>query len=271
MQRDLGDRVYGGLVGALAAASTLLLLAPTLVVLIISLTSGMTLKFPPPSWSLRWYVELFRSPEILAPALTSLRVASCTTLFSAVLGSAAALGIFNSRSRLARLLDALFMSPMVLPAMAFSLSLLLVFNVIGLRLSFWTLVLGHTIVCVPFVIRMVGAAVQQLDPTLVTCSLSLGASRWYTFRRITLPLIRRGITAGSLVAFLSSFDNVPVSLFLADARTEVLPIKLWAILEGSLDVRVAAVSGVIVVITLLGLVCAEALGGLSRSFGKPSP
>jgi putative spermidine/putrescine transport system permease protein len=160
------------------------------------------------------------------------------------------------------------MSPMVLPAMAFSLALLLIFNVLGIRLSFATLVLGHTIVCVPFVIRMVGAAVQQLDPVLITCSLSLGASRWYTFRRITLPLIRRGIVASSFVAFLSSFDNVPVSLFLADARTEVLPIKLWAILEGSLDVRVAAVCGAVVVLTLSGLVCAEALGGVSRSFGK---
>jgi putative spermidine/putrescine transport system permease protein len=270
MQRDLSDRIYGGVVGAIAAASVLLLLAPTLVVLIISLTSGMTLKFPPPSWSARWYVELFRSPELLTPALTSLQVALWTTLFSAVLGSAAALALARNRSRIARLLDALFMSPMVLPAMAFSLSLLLVFNVIGIRLSFATLVLGHTIVCVPFVIRMVGAAVQQLDPVLVTCSLSLGASRWYTFRRITLPLIRRGIVAGGLVAFLSSFDNVPVSLFLADARTEVLPIKLWAILEGSLDVRVAAVSGVIVVLTLIGLVCAETLGGLSRSFGTSS-
>ncbi|MGJ4995083.1 ABC transporter permease [Bradyrhizobium sp. HKCCYLS3077] len=269
MQRDLTDRIYGASIAVIAIASALLLLAPTLVVLIISLTSGMTLKFPPPSWSTRWYVELLRSPEILAPALTSLKVALCTTVMSAVLGSAAALGIARSRLRIARMLDALFMSPMVLPAMAFSLSLLLVFNVIGIRLSFSTLVLGHTIVCVPFVIRMVGAAVQELDPVLVTCSLSLGASRWYTFRRITLPLIRRGIVAGSLVAFLSSFDNVPVSLFLADARTEVLPIKLWAILEGSLDVRVAAVSGVIVVLTLIGLVCAEALGGVSRSFGTP--
>ena len=130
MQRDLSDRIYGGVVGAIAAASVLLLLAPTLVVLIISLTSGMTLKFPPPSWSARWYVELFRSPELLTPALTSLQVALWTTLFSAVLGSAAALALARNRSRIARLLDALFMSPMVLPAMAFSLSLLLVFNVI---------------------------------------------------------------------------------------------------------------------------------------------
>ena len=162
------------------------------------------------------------------------------------------------------MLDSLFMSPMVLPAMAFGLSLLLVFNILGIRLSTATLVLGHTILCVPFVIRMVGASVQQLNPVLIDCSFSLGASRWYTFRRITLPLIRRGLVAGCFVAFLSSFDNVPVSLFLADARTEVLPIKLWAILEGSLDVRVAAVSGVIVIVTLVGLICAEIFGGVTR-------
>jgi putative spermidine/putrescine transport system permease protein len=166
------------------------------------------------------------------------------------------------------MLDALFMSPMVLPAMAFGLSLLLVFNMLGIRLSVATLVLGHTIICIPFVIRMVGASVQQLNPVLITCSLSLGASHWYTFRRITLPLIKRGIIASCFVAFLSSFDNVPVSLFLADARTEVLPIKLWAILEGSLDVRVAAVSGVIVIVTLVGLIAAEVFGGVTRQIGS---
>lgn len=268
MQRSLIDRLYGVVVGGLAGFGMLLLLAPTLVVLIISFTGGITLKFPPPNWSLRWYIELLQSWEIIEPALTSLKVAALATLLSAVLGSAAALGIARSQFKFARFLDALFMSPMVLPAMAFGLSLLLVFNVLGIRLSVYTLVLGHTIICVPFVIRMVSASVQQLNPVLITCSLSLGASHWYTFRRITLPLIRRGIIASSFVAFLSSFDNVPVSLFLADARTEVLPIKLWAILEGSLDVRVAAVSGVIVILTLIGLICAEALGSVSRQVGS---
>ena len=211
--------------GAIAGFGMLLLLAPTLVVVIISFTGGITLKFPPLSWSTRWYGELLNSREIIDPALTSLKVAALATVLSAVLGGAAALGIARSQLKMARVLDALFMSPMVLPAMAFGLSLLLVFNMLGIRLSVATLVLGHTIICVPFVIRMVGASVQQLNPVLITCSLSLGASHWYTFRRITLPLIRRGIIASCFVAFLSSFDNVPVSLFLADARTEVLPIK----------------------------------------------
>jgi putative spermidine/putrescine transport system permease protein len=267
MQRSLMDRLYAGVIGALAGFAMLLLLAPTLVVVIISFTGGITLKFPPPSWSLRWYVELLHSWEIIEPALTSLKVAALATALSALLGGAAALGIARSQLKMARILDALFMSPMVLPAMAFGLSLLLVFNMLRIRLSVATLVLGHTIICVPFVIRMVGASVQQLNPVLITCSLSLGASRWYTFRRVTLPLIKRGIIASCFVAFLSSFDNVPVSLFLADARTEVLPIKLWAILEGSLDVRVAAVSGVIVVVTLMGLIAAESLAGVTRQIG----
>lgn len=264
MQRSLRDHFYFGTVGLLAGFTMLLLLAPTAVVLIISFTGGITLKFPPPSWSARWYVELLNSDEIIQPAITSLKVAVLATIGSGILGTAAALGTARSKSQLARLLDSLFMSPMVLPAMAFGLSLLLVFNMLAIRLSTATLVLGHVIVCVPYVIRMVGASVQQLNPTLITASLSLGASRWYTFRRITLPLIRRGIVAGGFVAFLSSFDNVPISLFLADARTEVLPIKLWAILEGSLDVRVAAVSGVVVITTLIGLLIAERFGGLSR-------
>ncbi len=264
MQRSLRDHFWFGSIGLLAGFTMLLLLAPTAVVLIISFTGGITLKFPPPSWSVRWYVELLNSDEIVQPAITSLKVAVLATIGSGILGTAAALGIARSKSRLARLLDSLFMSPMVLPAMAFGLSLLLVFNMLAIRLSTATLVLGHVIVCVPYVIRMVGASVQQLNPTLITASLSLGASRWYTFRRITLPLIRRGIVAGGFVAFLSSFDNVPISLFLADARTEVLPIKLWAILEGSLDVRVAAVSGVVVITTLIGLLIAERFGGLNR-------
>ncbi|MDQ2082907.1 ABC transporter permease [Xanthobacteraceae bacterium Astr-EGSB] len=268
MRRDFSDIIYSALVIGGAGITMLLLLAPTVVVVVISFTGAATLRFPPPSWSLRWYAELVNSPEIIGPAITSLKVAVLATIASGVLGTAAALGIARSRLRLARLLDAVFMSPMVLPAMAFGLSLLLVFNLVGVRLSLATLVLGHTIVCVPYVIRMVGASVQQLDPALVNCSLSLGASRFYTFRRITLPLIRRGIVASSFVAFLSSFDNVPVSLFLADARTEVLPIKLWAILEGSLDVRVAAVSGVLVIVTLTILVAAEWLGGFSRQMGR---
>ncbi len=119
-------------------------------------------------------------------------------------------------------------------------------------------------VCAPFVLRTTTAALAQLDPALLESSASLGAGRLYTFRRVTLPLIGRGIGAGAFLAFMASFDNVPVSLFLSDARTEVLPIHLWQIIETSLDVRAAAASGALIVLTLVLMLVAERLAGLSR-------
>ncbi len=104
----------------------------------------------------------------------------------------------------------------------------------------------------------------QLDTVLLESSASLGASRWYSFRRVTLPLIRPGILAGAFLAFMSSFDNVPVSLFLRDARTDMLPIRMWQDLEGKLDVTIAAASGVIIALTVTALIIMERTSGLSR-------
>jgi len=181
-----------------------------------------------------------------------------------VLGTAAAVGIARSRSRWARALDLLFMSPLVLPALAFGFAALVYVHRLHLLPSVTFLVLGHVVVCVPFVLRTALAALSQLDPALLDASRSLGAGGWMTFRRVTLPLIGRGVGAGALLAFLASFDNVPVSLFLADERTEMLPIHLWQQIESNLDVRTAAVSGVIVIATLLVMVLAEKFAGLTR-------
>lgn len=261
------DAIFSGALWTLAAAALILLSAPTVVVVILSFTDGLSLKFPPPGWSTRWYESLLTSRDLIQAAQTSLTLAAMTTAICAVLGTAAAIGITRSRTRLARALDAMFMSPMVLPAMAFGLALLLVMSVASVRPSLWALTVGHVVVCTPFVIRMAGASLQQLDHALIESAESLGASRLRILRTITLPLIARGVAAGSAVAFLSSFDHVPVSLFLSDPRTEVLPIRLWHILEASLDVRVAAVSGVMVAATLAGLLLVDAAFGLRPAKG----
>ena len=113
-------------------------------------------------------------------------------------------------------------------------------------------------------LRTTIAALSQLDPALLDASYSLGGGRLMTFRRVTLPLIAPGLAAGAFLAFMASFDNVPVSLFLADERTEVLPIHLWQQIETNLDVRTAAVSGLIVIFTLILMLLAERLAGLTR-------
>ncbi|MBO0741956.1 MAG: ABC transporter permease subunit, partial [Hyphomicrobiaceae bacterium] len=164
----------------------------------------------------------------------------------------------------ARLLDSLFMSPLVLPALAFGLAALMFFTLVGMSVSPLTLIIGHTVVCVPYVVRTTVAALAQLNVALLESSASLGASSLFTFRRVTLPLIRPGILAGAFIAFMASFDNVPVSLFLRDARTDMLPIRMWQDLESKLDVTIAAVSGVLIVATVALMMVMERVAGLSR-------
>jgi putative spermidine/putrescine transport system permease protein len=249
---------------ALAGAGLLLLVLPTVVVIAVSFTSGFSLKFPPPGWSLKWYEALLDAWQLQFAAGNSIKVAIGTTTLAVVLGVAAALAIARSQRWTARVLDSLFMSPLVLPALAFGLAALMFFSLIGLPVSPLTLIIGHTVVCVPYVVRTTVAALAQLEPALLESSASLGASRLYTFRRVTLPLIRPGILAGAFIAFMSSFDNVPVSLFLRDARTDMLPIRMWQDLEGKLDVTIAAVSGVMIVVTLALMMVMERVAGLSR-------
>lgn len=252
------------LVGALGAAALILLITPSFVVIAVSFTSGFSLKFPPPGYSLRWYAALADSWQLQFAAKNSLEIAAATTALTVVAGVPAALAIARSKTAAARLLDIVFMSPLVLPALAFGLAALMWFTLLGMPVSPLTLVIGHAVVCTPFVIRTSVAALAQLDPNWLESSASLGASPWYTFRRITLPTIRPGVLAGAFFAFMSSFDNVPVSLFLRDARTDMLPIRMWQDLEGKLDVTTAAMSTVLIALTLVAMVAMERIAGLSR-------
>ncbi len=248
----------------IGAVCVLLLIFPSIVILILSFTGEESLHFPPSSYSTRWYEALLDANEIRDAAWLSFEVASMAALASVLMGVAAALTIHRSKAAWARYLDTVFMSPLILPALAFGFALLMMFSLLGIRPSLWTLAIGHTVVCVPFVLRTTLANLTQLDPALLESSKSLGASDFYTFRRITLPLIKRGVMAGAFIAFMASFDNVPVSLFLQDARTEVLPIHLWDIIHNQLDSRAASTSGVLIILTIVVMVIMERVSGVTK-------
>lgn len=254
--------------GAIAGVGLVFLIAPTIIVLMTSFTSTATLKFPPQGFSLRWYAALADADQMKAAAWNSLVVAVAATLLSVVLGTAGALVVSKSRAAWARALDSLLMSPLVLPALAFGFACLMYFSLIGLNPSVPLLIVGHTVVCFPYVMRTTVASLSQLDPGLLEASESLGAKPWYAFYRVTLPLIGKGIGAGAFIAFMASFDNVPVSLFLADARTEVLPIHMWQVIENDLDVRTAALSGLLIAFTIVLMVAAERFAGLTRQLAR---
>ncbi len=256
---------FGVALGILGGIAVLLLIAPTVIVLVTSFTNAYSLKFPPPGYSPRWYVALWNdSPEIVAAALLSLKIAAIATAVSTVLAVAAALALSRRRDAWARLLDSIFMSPLMLPTLALGLALLMMFNLMNQGLSPTTLVIGHVAICAPYILRTTSASLMQLDPVLLESARSLGARPVFVFRTVTLPLVMPGIAAGAFIAFMASFDNVAISLFLSDARSEVLPIRMWHIIESSLDVRAAAASGVLIAATIvLGLVM-ERLAGISR-------
>jgi len=264
----LDTRSLQGVFGALTAIAVVFLVGPTIVMLLTSFTSTESLRFPPQGFSLRWYKALLDADQMQAAAWSSLIVAFWTTLISAVLGTLGALAIARSESRFARVADVVFMSPLILPALAYGFAALVYIHLLGFHPSIPLLVLGHVVVCVPFVLRTTIAALAQVDPALFDASASLGAGRVMTFRRVTLPLIGRGIAAGAFLAFMASFDNVPVSLFLGDERTEMLPIHLWQQIDTNLDVRTAAISGVIIIATIVLMVLAERFAGLSRQLAR---
>lgn len=252
----------------IAIFSIIVLTLPTLIVLIASLNSAQTLRFPPPGLSLQWYAALLNYPELWTAAATSFQVALWTTVICVVLGVCASIAMAGSRARWVSAMDALVMSPLALPGIAVGLGILTFFSLIGLKLSIVTLVISHVVICIPYVVRTTLASLTQLGGALKEASTVLGAGPVYTFFHVTLPLIKQGVITGSFMAFLSSFDNITVSLFLSDARTEVLPIRMWSMIENDLDVRAAAISGILILITAILMILMERMSGLSKFLVK---
>ena len=262
-----GDLGYSAVVGILAGLGFLILVGPVVIVLLTSLTEGRSIKFPPSGLSLQWYRLLFdpvRSAPIQRAALNSLQVAAVTMLAATLLATLASVALARRTGRWVRALDTFFMSPMILPMLAYGLAALMYFTLLGFRPSLPLIMLGHIVVVAPLVLRTTSASMSQLVPALLESSASLGGGWFYTFRRVTLPAIAPGIAAGAFLAFVASLDNVPVSLFLAGPRSDMLPIRMWGMMESTLDVRVAAVSGVLIATVLALMLVMERVAGLTR-------
>ena len=266
--------------GSVMLVVYLFLLAPVVVVVGASFDGGRVvaerayLNFPPQNVSLYWYLNI---PDRYFDALwVSIRVATVVAFLSIVLGVPAAMGLVRSRMRGKALIGALFRAPLQIPfiviGVAFLQTYFLLFDAIGVGLpgSFIGLTLGHLCVGIPYVIGSVGATLHRFNPRLEEAALSLGASRWRTFRRVTLPLIVPGIYAGGLFAFMVSFADVPIAIFLAGASYTTLPLEIFYSMAFDFDAPVLAVSTIIVFGSLLVMWLIQRLvgiEGLMRSGG----
>jgi putative spermidine/putrescine transport system permease protein len=262
--RDWSRITFEGAVRTGAIAALILLTAPTIIILIASFSAGETLQFPPPGLSIKWYIALRELPELWAAAWNSLWVASITTVVCIILGFSAAMVLMERRSRFTQALEALFMSPLAMPALSVGLALLVFFNFIGWRVSITTLVISHIVVGVPYLVRTILVSLSQMNSSFREASASLGANAWYTFCHVTFPLAKQGVIAGSFITFLTSFDNITVSLFVSDARTQVLPVRMWTLVQNNLDVRAASIAGLLVFLTAILMIVMERFVNLSR-------
>ncbi len=246
----------------LAAACSVIiafLVLPSLFVIPVSFTSGTFIEFPPQGFSLRWYDLFFGSSEWIAATVRSFTAALLTGFVATVLGTAAAFVLVRQRVVGRGLLLAVILAPLVLPRIIIAVGLFYLYAHVGLVGTIAGLVIGHTILAVPYVVITVMAVLKTYDERLDQAAWSMGASRWRTLVHITLPQIKGGLIAGFLFAFITSFDELTVALFVTGGGTSTLPRRIWDDLLLQVNPTLAAVSTVVLVFVTVFIISAEIL------------
>jgi putative spermidine/putrescine transport system permease protein len=242
------------------------LLAPLLVVTVLSVTSDPYLTFPPPGFSLRWYAALAGNAEILTAALNSVVLGLIVTALALLAGVPAALAV--ARRQAPSWVAGALSLPLLLPTLVIGLALLMVLQPLGLLASWPGLALGHLMVVLPFVVRLMVSAFQGLPPQLEEAASTLGARPLQGFWLVTLPLAAPGAIAAAVLSFLLSFDETVISLFLVGPRLTTLPVALFHYAETRVDPLLAALAVVLIVLALAIVLLVDRLVGFTRTIGS---
>lgn len=232
---------------AVNALIALYLLAPVLVVVATSVTTTAYPVFPPHGFTLRWYGEFLNNPEFMSGVRLSALLAFAATLIATCLGTAAALGLARGPRRTRSALAALFLSPIVFPAIVLGLALLIFYSRVGFSGSFAGLVAAHVVLVTPFVVRLVAASLAEFDDSVEEAARNLGAGWPRVFFQVTLPIIRPGVVAGAVFAFIISFDELVVTLFLAGPGMQTLPIRIYSFVQYNSTPIISAISTTLIV------------------------
>jgi putative spermidine/putrescine transport system permease protein len=242
----------------------LFLLAPILVVLGISFDSQSNMAFPPKGFSLRWYEKLAQNQDFITGFKVSLITAGGVAALALLVGVPVALAITRYDFRGRDALSGFFLSPLLVPAIVLGLALLLVLAPLRITGTYAGLIIAHLSVTVPYVIRTTSMSLLTLNRSCEEAARTLGASAWTAFRRVTLPLIAPGVLAGGAIAFLISFDEAVISLFVVGPRATTLPVEIFHYVESRTDPQIAALSVVLIAISILFVVVIERVMGLRR-------
>jgi len=254
--------------GPLAIAFHLLvtafMLAPLVVVCLVAFTPENTLSVPWGAYSLRWFRAVFEHADLVQSFWNSLGVAAVAATVAVALAVPAGMAIARHEFRGRNALNALLMSPLIVPHLVLGVAMLRLFALIGSQGSSAWLTAAHVVVVTPYALRLVVAALTGQDRSIEQAALSLGASRATVFWRITAPLMLPGITGGWLLAFINSFDEVTMSIFITSPQTVTLPVRMYTLATESVDPMMAAVSALIVGMTAVVMLVLDRLYGLDK-------
>jgi putative spermidine/putrescine transport system permease protein len=263
-RRRRGLRAGEVLLRVYVALFLLFMVGPLVVVIGASFEPKELLRFPPHGWSLRWYQAAMQSSDFVVAARNSLIVAILATIGGLLLGIPAAYALARYTFRAKAAISALLNSPLLVPQLVIGVALLQILAALGIGASVSTLTVGHVLICLPYVVRTIYASILGLDVFIEEAASNLGATRLQIYITVVLPIIRPALYSSILFAFLVSFDNAVISLFLVSARTTTLPIAMYSYVQYNLDPTIAAISTLLVAITLAAMYAASKLAPIER-------
>ena len=247
-------------------------LAPIVIVCAVAFTPEGYLSLPTNGLSLRWFRAIADYPEFIRAFRDSLWLATLSSTIAVLLSVPAALALARYRFIGREALLAFFMSPLMIPHVVLGIAFLRFFTTIGLGGTFTGLVLSHIVIVMPFALRLVLAASTGMDRAVEHAAVSLGASPFTMFRRVTLPLILPGVVSGWVLAFITSFDEVTMTVFIASPSTITLPVRMFLYIQDNIDPLVTSVSASVIAITMTALILLDRFYGLDRVLaGKSDP
>ncbi|WP_300298013.1 ABC transporter permease [Ferrovibrio sp.] len=240
------------------------MLAPLVVVALVSMTDKGYVALPFDGASLRWYRAILHAPDFIDAFWRSIGLAATAATIATLVAIPAGIAIAWHRFPGRDVVLGLLLSPLMVPHVVLGISLLRFLTQIGASSTLWGLAVAHTVIVLPYVLRLIIAGATGFDRSLAQAGYSLGASAWTVFLRIELPLILPGVAGGWLIAFINSFDELTMSVFVASATTETLPVKMYNHIAHTIDPLVASISTVLIVMTLILMVILDRFYGLDR-------
>lgn len=229
----------------------LFLAAPVLIIAIISFDQSRVLSFPPQDIGLRWYERVLGDVAWRRSLWVSLKVALLTTLLATSIGFLAALALVRSAFKRKMAIYGFILTPMIVPNVIVAIAFYMAFARMGASGSLVAMAIGHSILALPLTTIILTASLQSLDERYERAALSLGASHWQTMRMVTLPLALPGLISAALFAFLTSFDELLIGLFLSGVQSQTLTVRIWNSLSLELEPTIAAVSTLLIAMTVV--------------------